>query len=157
MAYKPYATRYQPEGTTQPDFQMFLTLLNPAPETVTANIAYSVEGSTTPVIKSRSLPPGSRTTIDVVSTQEGALGDQVTGVATVVSASQPIVVERPLYFVHDFGGGVGLVNGATDKAGATSGTLAPGFLTFSEGNGLPDFEQFFTILNTSDADGTITI
>jgi len=159
-AVQPSSIWYLPEGTTQPEFQTYLTILNPQTDTVLATITYSVEGSTAPVVKTRSLPGSSRTTIDVVDpASPGSLGQKVSGVSMIVSspAESPIVVERPLYFDHNFGGALGVVNGATAKAGARFSQTSPGSLTFAEGNGLPDFEQFFTVLNTENRAGTLTI
>jgi uncharacterized repeat protein (TIGR01451 family) len=161
-AQTPGTLWYLPEGTTQPDFQDYLTILNPNTATVTADITYSIEGGTV-VHRTRALEPNSRTTVDVVDpTSPGSLGQQVIGLSTIVTAPDPIVVERPLYFNHDFGGGVGLVNGATDKPGAkravaTANPNSGTSLTFAEGNGLPDFEQYFTVLNTENRAGTVTI
>jgi uncharacterized repeat protein (TIGR01451 family) len=148
---------YLPEGTTQSGFQQYLTLLNPGTDTVKADITYSIEGGSV-VTRTRDLPPESRTTIDVVDpSSPGALGQQVVGLSTIVTGSGPIVVERPLYFDHDFGGGVGLVNGATDKPGARFAQADPGRLIFAEGNGLPDFEEYITVLNTENRAGTLSI
>src|SRR5207247_3939318 len=89
-AVPPAGTWYFAEGTTQPDFQMYLTVLNPSDSATTATFRYSVEGSTTPVVKTRVLAPRSRTTVDVVSNEEGALGAQVSGLSVIVSAPTPI-------------------------------------------------------------------
>jgi uncharacterized repeat protein (TIGR01451 family) len=148
---------YFAEGTTQPGYQTYLTILNPSDQPTSATIVYSVEGLASPVVRTRLLPPRSRTTIDVASTEEGGLGMQAVGLATVVSAPTPIVVERPIYFDHDLGGGVGVVNGATDKPGSIHPVTTPDYLFFAEGNGLPDFEEFITVLNTSATAGTVTV
>ena len=44
-----------------------------------------------------------------------AVGAGVTGFSTVISADQPILAERPVYFDHifDFAAGPGEFNGAT--------------------------------------------
>jgi hypothetical protein len=57
-----------------------------------------------------------------------------------VVSDQPVVVERPLYAVHDFGGGT--VRGATDALGATSLGTVFGFANASTMSGDWDFLTF---------------
>ena len=79
------------------------------------------------------------------------VGPGVIGVSAQVSSSQPIVVERPMYIVHDFGSG--LVSGADDALGATG--LAKSF-QFLRGSTVSGSYQFLTIANPGSVVANVT-
>jgi hypothetical protein len=111
---------YFAEGTTLPGFNEYLTLQNPGAALATANIRYlDSNGSVTTRVVS--INPLSRLTIEVFKTSAG-VGPGAVGVSTAITSDQPIVAERPMYMVHDFGSGP--VASAHDGMGQTAlGTL----------------------------------
>jgi hypothetical protein len=70
------------------------------------------------------------------------VGGGIGGVSTQITATQPIVVERPMYMVHNFGSGS--VAGAHDVANAT--TLSTVF-GFSAASTLAGENDYLTIQN----------
>ena len=72
----------------------------------------------------------------------GGLGPGREGVSAHVTSTAPLVAERPLYVVRDFG--AGLVTGGHDAQGATS--LSQRF-SFAGGSTAPGYDTFLTILN----------
>jgi outer membrane protein assembly factor BamB len=158
------------EGTTLTGpagqgFAEYLTLQNPNPSPVTANIQYFTDAAGNPSpTKTLTLPATSRTTVEVFrgnlsnnaacSAANGTcgVGPNVTGVSAQVTASQPIVAERPMYMNYNFG--QGLVAGATDALGAISlGTLF-GFSALSTATSQNDY---LTIQNPNATAATLTI
>ena len=83
---------FLPEGTTRPEFQEYICILNPTPVEAHTTIEYmtrdGVEG-----IQAVIVPPTSRATVDVNSFL-GPWKD----VSAQVTSNVEIVVERPLYF-----------------------------------------------------------
>ncbi len=133
---------YFAEGTTLPGFNEYLTLQNPGALPASVSLRY-MDTYGTVTNKSLTVAAQSRSTVEVFGTALG-VGPGVTGVSTQISSSQPIVAERPMYMVFDFGGGA--VAGAHDVVGATSlGTLY-GFAAASTAAGDNDY---LTILNSS--------
>src|SRR5439155_31332 len=128
----------------------FLTLQNPDPQSAsTVSLSYQTEhcDRAIPGPRSITLPGSSRTTIRVSDATDpnGLLGATCTGVgATVEVTSGPsIAAERPMYMVHDFGGG--LVTGGHVARGAT--TPGDRFTAITRG-GAPDAQPYLTIENT---------
>jgi hypothetical protein len=81
------------------------------------------------------------------------VGPNVGGVSLqVVSRDHPIVVERPMYMVRDFGSGN--VAGAHDVVGANGLGELFGFAAASTATGQADY---LTLQNPGDADATVTI
>jgi hypothetical protein len=156
------------EGTTLPGFNEYLTLqnANATPSTIQIHYYDQLGAQAT---KTVTLPADARTTIQVFSgtfsdgtctvvdgTGVGCgVGPGIAGVAvqiTVIPGSPPIVVERPLYMVRDFG--TGAVAGAEDVVGATQLAQAFGFAWASTQTGDNDF---LTIENPGTVAGTISI
>ena len=128
------------EGTTLSGFNEYLTIENPnlAPAATTLRYADNNGGVT---VKSLTVNAQSRVTVPVFGTALG-VGQGVGGVSVQVTASLPIVAERPMYMVHDFGTGV--VAGATVAVGATELGYIYGFAAASTVSGENDY---LTILN----------
>jgi hypothetical protein len=156
------------EGTTLPGFNEYLTLQNANAMASTVDLHYynQLGAQATKMV---TLPAQTRTTIQVFSgafsdsscaVVNGAgvgcgVGPGIDGVAVQVNVrpgNPPIVVERPLYMVHDFG--TGPVAGAEDVVGATQ--LAQQF-GFAWASTQPGDNDFLTIENPNPVPATITI
>jgi hypothetical protein len=90
----PSTTWYLAEGSTAGPFSLFYLLQNPNAVTVTASISFLRPAGNAPVVRSYSLPPNSRTTVPVDSAAPELASTDVSGV---ISATQPIIVERAMY------------------------------------------------------------
>lgn len=128
---------YLAEGATGA-FSLFYLLANPSPrDTADVTLRYLLpEG--TPIERRLSLPPYSRTTIDVNAEADPAL--QASAVSAHIVATHPIIVERAMY--RDgrdeiFGSGHG-------GAGAT---LPARSWSFAEGASGPFFDTFLLLAN----------
>ncbi|MGH7775671.1 MAG: glycosyl hydrolase family 18 protein [Candidatus Dormibacterales bacterium] len=100
------------EGYTGPGFAEYLSLLNPGSQAVSATIVYVYSDGSTRSLQSW-VGAGSRLTVNVDAT--AGAGREV---SALVTATAPIVAERPIYFDACFG--LFCANGGTDAAGATS-------------------------------------
>ena len=141
---------YFAEGTTLPGFNEYLTLQNPGVSLATVNLRY-VDNTGTVTLRSLTINPLSRLTIEVFKGSLG-VGAGVAGVSAEILSDQPIVAERPMYMVHDFGSGP--VAGAHDVMGQTGlGTLF-GFATASTAAGENDY---LTIQNPNAAAANLTV
>jgi hypothetical protein len=93
----------------------------------------------------------SRSTVEVFKTALG-VGPGVAGVSVQVNADQPIVAERPIYMVYNFGSGP--VASAHDVVGATSlGTL----YGFAAASTLAGDNGYLTVLNPGAGAAHLTI
>lgn len=106
------------EGTTLSGFNEFLTLQNPGLSAASVTLNY-MDTSGHATVKTLGINPQTRATVPVFGSALG-VGSGVSGVSVEVTSTQPIVAERPMYMVHDFGSGI--VAGADDVVGATSAT-----------------------------------
>jgi hypothetical protein len=106
------------EGTTLNGFNEYLTLENPGGTPAMVSLNYiDQDGHST--VTHLTVAPLSRATVPVFSsTSSGGVGPGVPGVSVRVLSDQPIVAERPMYMVHNFG--TGIVAGAHDVLGANS-------------------------------------
>ena len=138
------------EGTTLNGFNEYLTMENPGATAADINLRYIDENGTV-TLKATTVAAQSRSTILVNDGTLGA-GPGHVGVSTQVSSSQPIVAERPMYMVHDFG--TGSVNGAHDVVGATTFHTLFGFAAAST---LPGDNDYLTIQNANASPATVTI
>ena len=160
------------EGTTAPGFNEYLTVENPGGQPALVNLDYVISGSKTVLSRQLATAPQSRTTVEVwkgtsssqlvsncVPNGVGAncgVGRGVGGVSVLVTSSgaapQPIVVERPMYMVHDFGSGT--VAGAHDVVGASAAATRLGFSSLSTYAGDNDY---LTIENQNAVAAQVTI
>ncbi len=84
---------YLAEGYTGDGFEEWLTLQNPNAADATATITYTFRGGATPVTQTKTIPANSRETVDV-NLDAGTNKE----VSIKVDSTQPIIVERPMYF-----------------------------------------------------------
>jgi hypothetical protein len=154
------------EGTTLGGFKEYLTLQNPATTTATATLNYFTDSGAHPV-KTVSVNAHSRVTVEVfhgdATTNQGScvangagancgVGPGIGGVSVQVTSNQPIVAERPMYMVLDFGSGA--VAGAHVVVGATGlGTL----FGFASASTLAGENDYLTIQNPGAADAHIVV
>ena len=153
------------EGTTFNGFNEYLTLLNINPNDVTVELHYFTDSGQTPV-KTLVVPANSRATVLVFqgdATSSGpcragiagncGVGRGIGGVSVrIISQFYPIVAERPMYMVVNYG--TGNVNGAHVAVGATDfGTL----FGFSAASTLSGDNDFLTIENSNSVTANVTI
>jgi hypothetical protein len=129
------------EGFTGPNFDEFLTVQNPG-VAQTMCVDYLLQGGAV-ISRSYDLPGASRTTLRV--NDEVGPGQNV---SMHVHAANPIVAERPMYFLFN-----GSISGGHDVMGATS--LGNTFY-FGEGSTLAGFFEFLTLMNV-DASATSSV
>jgi hypothetical protein len=148
------------EGTLLADFSTFLTIANPDAQTAASTlITYFLTDGTT-LTRTLSVSPNGRSTVRVFDPGDPAglgrgLSDPVSrGVAIQVSTTSPagLVVERAVYFHHDFGSGT-VVDGHVSSGASALAT----HWRFAEGSTLPGFLPYLTVLNPSDAGSPLTI
>jgi hypothetical protein len=96
------------------------------------------------------VPPMTRSTVPVFDPNLG-VGPNVTAVSVQVTSDQPIVAERPMYMVYNFGSG--LVAGATVAVGASS--LAQLF-GFAAGSTVSSNHEYLTIQNPGGTTANVT-
>jgi hypothetical protein len=138
------------EGTTLQGFREFLTLQNPGTTVANVTLKY-VDASATITNKIVQVAAQSRSTVAVFDTGNG-VGQGVSGVSVTVTSEVPIVAERPMYMVFNFGNGV--VAGAHDVAGSTTtGTT----FEFSSASTAPGENDYLTIQNLNATSAHLTI
>src|SRR5450759_4159901 len=125
---------YFAEGTTRTNFQEYLCLGNSGDQAASAQVTYMFTDGTTKDA-SYTVPANSRKTVDVNS----VVGPNKDLSLKVLSDSPNLVAERPMYFNYN-----GVWTGGSDAIGA----VAPNNKWyFAEGNTLPEFDQYVTVLN----------
>jgi hypothetical protein len=138
------------EGTTLPGFWEYLTIENPGSSQSSTKLSYQVDRGT-PVTKNLVVPAHSRVTVQVFDSVNG-VGPNIGGVSVVVSSDVPIVAERPMYMVHDFGSGP--VAGATVVVGALSSANNFEFAQVSTAAGDWDY---LTLQNATTTDAQVDV
>ena len=138
------------EGTTLGGFNEYLTLQNPGLVAANVSLRYMDTNGT---VTNRSLVVGAQTraTVEVFDPALG-VGPGAPGVSVQVNADQPIVAERPMYMVFNFGAGV--VAGAHDVVGATALATTYGFAAAST---LAGDNDYLTIQNPNAATAHLTL
>jgi murein DD-endopeptidase MepM/ murein hydrolase activator NlpD len=137
------------EGTTLAGFYEYLTIQNPGSAAATVALTYS-DSTGLRTVKSIAVAALSRATVPVFQSQSG-VGAGVSGVSVQVTSDQPIVAERPMYMVHDFGSGP--VAGAHVVVGATKFSTLTGFAAGATAAGQ---QEYLTILNPGTMAATVT-
>lgn len=133
---QPSATWYFAEGVQNSFFNTFVLLQNPQTVAVDATLTFALQFGEAPVIRTVTLPPLSRTTIDA-----GAMPALVgRSFGLTVQAAQPIVAERTTYFEST---PVQLWSGGHGSPGVTA--LSNTWF-FAEGATTP-FRDTFLLLN----------
>lgn len=143
----PATSWFVAEGRTGPFFDMYLLLANPGTSAATATITFLLPGGGT-VVQTRTLNPTSRTTIHVDSI--AGLAD--TDVSASISATQPIIVERAMYWPDPFTSWHEAHNSAGVTATGTRWALAEG-----EVGGALAFETYVLVANPNGAAATVTL
>jgi plastocyanin len=154
------------EGTTLNGFKEYLTLQNQGTATATVNLNYFTDTGAHPV-KTVTVNAHSRVTVEVfhgnatpnqnpcTASAAGAncgVGPDIGGVSVQVTSNQPIVAERPMYMVLNFG--TGTVAGAHVVVGAAGlGTL----FGFAAGSTLAGENDYLTIQNPGSSTAQVTI
>ena len=132
------------EGTTLPGFQEYLTVFNPGTVPAVVDLSFGLEDAA-PLSRTVTVAPGRRATIDV--NDPSMVGAGHTGVSAHLVSSEPVLVERPLYFRAGAGFDDGIVDGFT----AAYGVAPRRTWLFAEGNVLPRFRMFLTLANPDPA------
>ena len=137
----PAATWYLAEGATISGFRLFYLLQNPNPVPAQVSIEYLLGRGAAPVLVTYTLPPHSRTTLDV-SAQHPTLRAAEVSARIETSPDTPILVERAMYLNAGrrlFGAG---------HASAGIAIAAPSW-SFAEGATGAYFDTFLLIANPS--------
>ncbi|MEO5821835.1 MAG: hypothetical protein ABIT71_15135 [Vicinamibacteraceae bacterium] len=90
----PSTTWYLAEGSTSGQFSLFYLLQNPGPTAALATIRFLRPAPMAPVTRQYAIAPHARLTVPIDTTAPELANTDVSGVVT---ASQPIVVERAMY------------------------------------------------------------
>jgi hypothetical protein len=144
---RPSTTWYLAEGSTSGDFALFYLLLNPNPVPVDVTVRYLLPGGLPPVERTVALAADARLTIPV-DNEGAALAS--TDVSAVITATQPIFVERAMY-KHAAGQ---LFAAGHGSAGVTAPSLS-WFL--AEGATGPFFDLFVLLANPNSQAATVTV
>ena len=143
----PATSWFVAEGRTGPFFDMYLLLANPGLVPSVATVTFLLPDGRT-VVESRTLSPTSRTTIHVDSVQ--GLAD--TDVSASITATEPIIVERAMYWPDPFT--------SWYEAHSSSGVTATGtkwVLAEGEVGGSLGFETYILLANPSSSAATVTV
>src|SRR5579883_1303428 len=147
VAANPSKTWYFAEGYTGGSFTEYLTIANPNTSITTVTVTYLLQGAA-PVIRTYQVGANARYTINVNS----VIGPNQ-NVSMVVTGSQPIIAERPMYFTYTGLAGFSIPGGSA-VLGATS--LAQqfdfGYLDTTTGH-----DTWLTILNQNSSPMTVTV
>jgi Matrixin/Putative binding domain, N-terminal len=143
----PSTTWYLAEGSTSGDFSLFYLLQNPNATAATATVRYLRPAGLAPVVIAYSLPPNSRTTIPVDAAAPELASTDVSGVVT---ATQPIIVERSMYLSR--------ANEPFVAGHESAGVTAPADTWFlAEGATGSFFELFVLIANPNASASTVVV
>jgi hypothetical protein len=134
---------YFAEGTTRNGFHTWLCIQNPQQMAAEVDITYMMSTSEYR-LQHVSVPAMSRQTVDVNGFISGEKD-----FATKVVSSQPVLVERPMYFIYN-----DVWTGGHDVIGAPSGQTD---WYFAEGTTRQDFDEYLCLENPGEADAGVTI
>jgi hypothetical protein len=138
------------EGNTLAGFNEYLTLQNPGASAANVTLKYQYDLGT--ATRTLTLNPQSRQTVLVFDAAHYGIGAGYVGVSVQVTSDQPIVAERPMYMVWNFG--TGPVAGAHVVVGATGLAKLFGFSAASTAAGENDY---LTIQNPNGVPANITV
>jgi outer membrane protein assembly factor BamB len=147
---------YFAEGATYGNFSEYLCLMNPRGTDTTATITY-MKGTGPGKTVTKALKANSRTTVNV---NEDVGPDQ--DVSALVTAPDPIVAERPMYFLYApvatttpaAGGNQGLWKGGHNSAGAVYEAYK---WEFAEGCTRDGFQTYLCMANPNDVTANVGI
>jgi len=143
----PSKTWFVAEGRTGPFFDTYLLLANPGNTASTVTVRYLLPGGATKTT-TEVLPKTSRKTIYVDSVP----GLQDTEVSASITASEPIIVERAMYWP----GNSSSWNEAHNSAGITQ-TGTKWLLAEGEVGGSAQFQTFVLLANPSGSDANVRV
>jgi outer membrane protein assembly factor BamB len=138
------------EGTTLSGFNEYLTIQNPVTSAAHVNLRYIDDAGV--VNRALTVAAQSRATVLVFDASHNGVGAGYVGVSVQVTSDVPIIAERPIYMVRDFG--TGSVAGAHDVVGATTFGKLFGFSALSTAAGENDY---LTIQNPNSAAANLTL
>ncbi|MBU4240709.1 MAG: hypothetical protein KKE43_04335, partial [Actinobacteria bacterium] len=139
----PSKTWYFAEGTTRAGFDEYVCLLNPGSKVSITEFSYML-GTGETLVRRHDLLPASRTTINVRSEVPPE-----SDVSIKVTASEPIVAERPMYFNYK-----GAWSGGHNVLGATG--PKPEWY-FAEGTTRDGFDTYLCLQNPGDLEATVDV
>jgi len=133
-------TFYFAEGTTNPGFKEYLTVMNPNAAPITVDITYYFSDGSAPLTVTRTMGATSRATYSVNSTTDGVGPSKSISarVSTALHGGPLFLAERPMYF-NALG-----VTGGTDVVGATALTSTG---NLAEGNTFFFNREYLTVLS----------
>jgi hypothetical protein len=144
----PQTTWYFAAGSTETNYDTYLSILNPNSSDAGVTIAYYGSSSVL-AVKSLTVPANRRSTVAVHETQFGVGRGHRVAAKVTTTHSGGIVVERPMYFTY---------NGVWTGGHSVVGSAAP-LLTwqFAEGYTGAGFDEYLTIFNPTAITAGITI
>jgi hypothetical protein len=131
------------EGHVGQGFNEYLTILNPNASAASLTITY-FRGTGSPMQQLLTVNGSSRATVYVNSVLPSGTDSSVH-----IDSSQPIVVERPMYFTYNGWTGGHDAMAVPDSAVSTT-------LNFAEGYVAPNFAEYYTLVNKSASAATVT-
>jgi len=138
-------TWYFAEGSVGGSFQEYLTILNPGTQAATVTVQYLFQNQAA-VTKVHTVAASSRATINANSDLGISTSAAQQAISVIVTSTQPVVAERPMYFNWE-----GLISSGTDVVGATNATNTNFY--FAQGdtthNSSESSSEFVTVLNPS--------
>ncbi|MHB8780869.1 MAG: DUF5719 family protein [Candidatus Geothermincolia bacterium] len=141
----PSATWYFAEGTTRAGFDEYLCLFNPGATASSVTVDFLTSAGRA-ASRTLELAAGSRTTL-LPRAEVGA--DQDVAMIVTTDPEHPVLAERPMYFTYGSGVGGGSV---------APGSPAPGTeWYFAEGCTRAGFEEWLTLLNTSNESADVSV
>ena len=135
-------TWFLAEGATQPGFEEWISLMNPNPWHTTVTITYMFPGGATKK-QTVKMPGTSRETV-MVNDVVGPNKD----VSAMIESTQPIIAERPMYFVYHGAWPGGHCQVGSTRSG-TSWFLSEGTTRNNQYDGA--FEEWISIQNPGDS------
>jgi len=141
------STYYFAEGKCRPDFDTYFCIQNPGSAAASVTLNYT-KGDGTSAAVDVTVPKNSRVTV-VPRDTLGTGDEEAHDFSTKVTSSQPVIVERPMYFNYN-----GVWTGGSDVVGATA--LASTYY-FAEGKCRPNFDTYFCIQNPGSAAASVTL
>ncbi len=159
----PSPTWYLAEGATHHNFSLFYLVQNPQATSVPVTVTYLLPAPAAPLTKAYTVPAHSRFNVWVneeARTDPALAGLAATDVSAVITAPQPILVERAMYLDHAGPDGqFGTVDDVLFNAGhASAGVTAPATTwLLAEGATGPYFDEFILIANPGAVDAAIDV
>jgi len=152
----PSTTWFLAEGATGRFFETFILMANPNAATATATLTFLPE-SGSPVVRTVSIPAMGRTTVNIEALTPAAPTLANTAVATQVTSSLPIVVERSQYWPFS----PAQWYEAHNSVGVTSAAMKWGLAEGRVGNppGLPaaEYQTYVLLANPGDTTASVAI